>query len=240
MLRDALVLAIRAIRRNVLRSSLTILGIVIGVASVIVMVTLGAGATAQVTQNIASLGSNLLMVMPGQQGGPGQGSVTPFKVADGDAIARDIAGVVAVAPVASRNLTAIAGNNNWTTQVTGSTNALFTVRNWAFSSGRPFTDAEVRAGSAVCVVGATVRTKLFPEGDPVGSKLRLQDLSCRDHRRPDGQGAGGHGPGPGRCGRAADSRPAAPRRGQRQREPAAGVGGRRRVHGERSPSTSCG
>jgi len=179
MLRDALVLAIRAIRRNVLRSSLTILGIVIGVASVIVMVTLGAGATAQVTQNIASLGSNLLMVMPGQQGGPGQAAVTPFKVADGDAIARDIAGVVAVAPVASRNLTAIAGNNNWTTQVTGSTSALFTVRNWAFSSGRPFTEAEVRAGSAVCVVGATVRTKLFPEGDPVGAKLRLQDLSCQ-------------------------------------------------------------
>ncbi len=179
MIREALVLALRAIRRNVLRSSLTTLGIVIGVAAVIVMVTLGAGATAQVTENIASLGSNLLMIMPGQQGGPAQSTVTPFTLADADAIARDIAGVAAVAPLSSKSVTAIAGNANWTTQVTGSTNALFGVRNWSFSAGRPFTDAEVRAGSAVCVIGATLRTKLFGGSDPVGSKIRLQNLSCQ-------------------------------------------------------------
>ncbi len=179
MIREALVLALRAIRRNALRSSLTTLGIVIGVAAVIVMVTLGAGATAQVTENIASLGSNLLMIMPGQQGGPAQSTVTPFKIADADAIARDIAGVAAVAPLSSKSVTAIAGNANWTTQVTGSTSALFGVRNWSFSAGRPFTDAEVRAGSAVCVIGATLRTKLFGGSDPVGSKIRLQNLSCQ-------------------------------------------------------------
>jgi putative ABC transport system permease protein len=179
MLRDALVLALRAIRRNALRSSLTTLGIVIGVAAVIVMVTLGSGATARVTGNIASLGSNLLMIMPGQQGGPAQATVTPFKLADADAIAREIAGVAAVAPIASKSVTAIAGNSSWTTQVTGSTNALFTVRNWSFSAGRPFTEAEVRAGSAVCVIGATVRAKLFANSDPVGSKIRLQNLSCQ-------------------------------------------------------------
>ena len=179
MLGEALVLALRAIRRNVLRSSLTILGIVIGVAAVIVMVTLGSGATAQVTENIASLGSNLLMVMPGQQMGPGQSSVTPFKVADANAIAREIGGIVAVAPVASRGVTAIVGNANWSTQVTGSTNELFTVRNWSFAAGRPFTDGEVRAGSMVCVIGATVRAKLFGNQDPVGSKIRLRDLSCQ-------------------------------------------------------------
>jgi putative ABC transport system permease protein len=179
MIREALVLALRAIRRNVLRSSLTTLGIVIGVAAVIIMVTLGSGATAQVTENIASLGSNLLMIMPGQQGGPAQSTVTPFKIEDADAIAREIAGVVAVAPLSSKSVTAIAGNANWTTQVTGSTNALFAVRNWSFSAGRPFTDAEVRAGSAVCVIGATVRTKLFGGSDPVGSKIRLQNLSCQ-------------------------------------------------------------
>ena len=179
MLREALVLAIRAIRRNVLRSSLTTLGIVIGVAAVIIMVTLGSGATAQVTENIASLGSNLLTIMPGQQGGPAQSSVTPFKIADANAIEREIAGLAAVAPLSSRSLTAIAGNANWTTQVTGSTNALFQARNWSLSAGRPFTDAEIRAGSAVCVVGATVRAKLFGGNDPVGSKMRLQNLSCQ-------------------------------------------------------------
>jgi len=179
MIREALVLALRAIRRNVLRSSLTTLGIVIGVAAVIIMVTLGSGATAQVTANIASLGSNLLMIMPGQQGGPAQSAVTPFTIADATAIGRDVAGVAAVAPIASRSVTAIAGNASWTTQVTGSTSALFTVRNWSFTAGRPFSDAEMRAGSAVCVIGATVRAKLFGEADPVGSEIRLQRLSCQ-------------------------------------------------------------
>src|SRR5512135_57450 len=108
MVWNAFLLALRELRRNVMRSSLTTLGIVIGVAAVIIMVTLGSGATAQVTANIASLGSNLLMVMPGQQGGPAQASVTPFKVEDAAAIAREIAGVAAVAPVASKSLTVIA------------------------------------------------------------------------------------------------------------------------------------
>ena len=83
------------------------------------------------------------------------------------------------APLSSKSVTAIAGNTSWTTQVTGSTNALFAVRSWSFSAGRSFTDAEVRAGSAVCVIGATVRTKLFGDSDPVGSKIRLQNLSCQ-------------------------------------------------------------
>jgi putative ABC transport system permease protein len=144
MIREALVLALRAIRRNALRSALTTLGIVIGVAAVIVMVTLGSGATAQVTENIASLGSNLLMIMPGQQGGPAQSVVTPFKIADADAIAREVAGVVAVAPLASKSVTAIAGNASWTTQVTGSTNALFTVASSAPPSGRAFLAAAIR------------------------------------------------------------------------------------------------
>src|SRR6185503_19851920 len=100
MFLNALLLALREIRRNVLRSSLTILGIVIGVAAVIIMVTLGAGASAEVTQRIASLGSNLLMVMPGQQMRPGQSSVTPYRIADATAIAREVTGVAAVAPVA--------------------------------------------------------------------------------------------------------------------------------------------
>ena len=176
---NTLLLALREIRRNLLRSFLTMLGIVIGVGAVITMVTLGNGATRAVQSQIASLGSNLLMIMLGQQGGPAQSTVTPFKIADADAIAWEIAGVVAVAPISSKSVTAIAGNTSWTTQVTGSTNALFTVRSWPFTAGRPFTDAEVRAGSAVCVIGATVRTKLFGDNDPVGGKIRLQNLSCQ-------------------------------------------------------------
>jgi putative ABC transport system permease protein len=180
ILRDALVLALRAIRRNVLRSTLTILGIVIGVAAVIVMVTLGAGATRQVTQEITSLGTNVLMVMPGQRMGPGQaGGAPPFEVADAQAIARDATGVAAVAPLASRGVTAIYASQNWSTTVTGTDNELFAVRKWALASGREFSDAELRGGRAVCVVGATVKDKLFGPGDPIGAKIRLDNLSCQ-------------------------------------------------------------
>jgi putative ABC transport system permease protein len=180
ILRDALVLALRAIRRNVLRSTLTILGIVIGVAAVIVMVTLGAGATRQVTQEITSLGTNVLMVMPGQRMGPGQaGGAPPFEVADAQAIARDATGVAAVAPLASRGATAIYASQNWSTTVTGTDNELFAVRKWALASGREFSDAELRGGRAVCVVGATVKDKLFGPGDPIGAKIRLDNLSCQ-------------------------------------------------------------
>ena len=179
MIRDALVLALLAIRRNALRSSLTILGIVIGVAAVIVMVTLGSGATLQVTQEIASLGSNVLMVMPGQRMGPGQGGAAPFEIADALAIARETPSVVAVAPLSSRGVTAIYANQNWTTVVTGTTDAFFVVRTWPVASGREFTDGEIRAGQAVCVLGATVKSRLFGGEDPLGSTIRLESVSCR-------------------------------------------------------------
>jgi putative ABC transport system permease protein len=109
---NAIILALREIKRNVLRSFLTILGIVIGVSAVITMVTLGAGATAQVTQQISSLGSNLLMISPGRRMGPGSMGATPamFKMEDAEAIARDISSVKAVAPVASQSTTAVFGN----------------------------------------------------------------------------------------------------------------------------------
>jgi putative ABC transport system permease protein len=179
MIRDALLLALRAIRRNLLRSSLTILGIVIGVAAVIVMVTLGAGATSQVTQEIASLGTNVLMVMPGQRSGPGQGGAPPFDLADAQAIAREIPHVTAVAPLSSRGLTAIYAGQNWSTTVTGTDSQFFVVRKWSVASGRVFTDPEVRAGKAVCVLGATVKDKLFGGEDPLGSTIRLGNLSCQ-------------------------------------------------------------
>ncbi len=177
MIGNALLLAFRTIRRNTMRSFLTILGIVIGVAAVIIMVTLGSGATVQVTEQIASMGSNLLMVVPGQMG-PMRGAAPPFKLADGEAIRRDVGGLNAVAPAASKPVTAIFANKNWSTAVTGSTNEYFTAGNWVIARGRTFTASELRAGTAACVIGETVRKELFGGQDPLGGKVRLQNFSC--------------------------------------------------------------
>jgi len=177
---NALILALREIRRNVLRSILTILGIVIGVAAVIVMVTLGGGATAQVTQQVASLGSNLLVVSPGKRMGPGQNvGAAPFTLDDAEALRRDIPQLVAVAPMASKSMSVIYGNANWSTQITSSTNEYFTARNWKVKGGRLFTDSELRSGAAICVIGSTVRTKLFGSQNPIGANIRLQNISCQ-------------------------------------------------------------
>jgi len=146
MIWNAFLLALRELRRNILRSFLTILGIVIGVGAVIVMVTLGSGATAQVSEQIASLGSNVVMIVPGQMG-PGRGStVAPFRDDDVAAIARDIADLKAVVPVASQSVTTIFSNKNWSTSVTGTTNDYFMASNWVIERGRTFTESEMRAG----------------------------------------------------------------------------------------------
>lgn len=179
MLWNALLLAIREIRRNVMRSFLTILGIVIGVAAVIIMVTIGGGATAQVTAQIASLGSNLLIVSPGQRMGMGQrSSAAAFKMDDAEAILRDISNINAVAPSSTQGATVVYGNENWSTAISGSTNQYFTAGNWTFQDGRVFTESELRAGKAVCIIGETVRKELFGGQNPLGQKIRLAKLSC--------------------------------------------------------------
>ncbi len=182
MLWDMLLLALREIRRNVLRSSLTVLGIVIGVAAVILMVTLGGGVTAQVTADISKLGTNLLQVRPGQgRHGPGgtRAASEPFEQEDADAIGRDISGIIAVAPAASQSTQVIQGNTNWSTSVIGSTNDYLTVRNWALESGRTFNYNELRGGKSVCIIGSTIRKELFGGQDPLGALIRLRKLSCR-------------------------------------------------------------
>jgi putative ABC transport system permease protein len=181
MFRETLLLALREIRRNVLRSSLTILGIVIGVAAVITMVTIGEGATVQVSSQIRSLGSNLLSVRPGQQRrGPGgaREAAKPFESKDVEAIAREIGGIAAIAPANSRNLLAINAELNWSTTVTGTDNDYFKVRNWPLAAGRVFADSERHAGAMACVLGASVRDKLFGAQDPVGATIRLGALAC--------------------------------------------------------------
>jgi len=184
MLLNTLFIALRSIRRNLLRSFLTILGIVIGVAAVITMVTLGNGATQAVQTKIASLGSNLLMVRPGQRQGPGGaggGSVPSFKEADAEAILTQIGGVAAVAPEGRSSVTVIANGRNWATTVTGSSNAWFQTGNWTLAAGRQFTDDEQVSGAAVCVIGETVRRELYGGAvgaNGMGEQLRIKQFSC--------------------------------------------------------------
>ena len=181
MFRETLVLALRAIRRNVLRSSLTILGIVIGIAAVITLVTLGGGATLQVANQTKSLGSNLLSVRPGQQPrGPGGARQVArlFEAKDVEAIERDVSGIAALAPTASRSMLAIYGDTNWSTAVTGVDNAYLRVRDWPLARGRVFTEGELRSGAMGCILGDTVRRNLFGAQDPLDATIRLGALSC--------------------------------------------------------------
>jgi putative ABC transport system permease protein len=178
---NTLLLALREIRRNLLRSFLTILGIVIGVSAVITMVTIGNGATAAVASQISSLGSNLLMIRPGQRLGPVRDAAgaPPFKEADAQALASQIGGIRAVAPSAGAAVTAVYAARNWATFVTGTTAAYFSTNNWVLADGRIFSDAEERAGASVCLIGATVRRELFGAQDPLGVQLRVKQFSCQ-------------------------------------------------------------
>lgn len=181
MLISALLLALREIRRNLMRSFLTVLGIVIGVAAVITMVTLGNGATQMVSEQISSLGSNLLMVRPGQRLGPGRDSAgSPnFRKGDVDAIRNQVSSLQEVAPVAGSSVTLVAGNNNWSATINGTTNAYLVAGNWKLASGRAFLDDEERAGKAVCVIGETVRRELFGGRSPLGDEIRVKSFSCQ-------------------------------------------------------------
>ena len=178
MLWNTLQLALRSIRRNLMRSFLTILGIVIGVAAVITMVTLGNGATKSVSDQISSMGSNLLMVMPGQRFGPGAEAGAPFKSADIEAIRNQITSVRLAAPIVSKSATAVYQANNWSTVVTGTSNDYFQAGNWEIAAGRSFTEIEERSGKAVCVIGESVRDKLFGRQNPVGSEIRIKQFAC--------------------------------------------------------------
>lgn len=173
-------LALRSIRRHVLRSFLTVLGIVIGVAAVVTMVTLGNATTAAVQSQISALGTNILQIRPGQGFGRGGGGPRPpdFKMADLEAIAQQIGGVTAVAPQAQTSGTAIYEGANWSTTVNGTTDAYFTVQPWPLAEGRTFTPAEEQAGKSVCIIGNTIRQNLFRGGSAVGQRFRIKGVSC--------------------------------------------------------------
>ena len=180
MLGNALLLALRQIFRNPMRSILTVLGIVIGVAAVITMVTVGNGATQQVRDQIASLGSDSLMIRPGQRLGPGQSVGAPsFKESDAEALATQIAGIKAVAPSRTSTQVVVANGKNWSTSVIGTTNDYFSINNLTIQEGRNFEQSELRAGSAVCVIGQTVKKELFENHDALGKLLRVKGFSCQ-------------------------------------------------------------
>ena len=180
ILGTTILLAFRSIRRHLLRSFLTTLGIVIGVSAVVAMVTLGKATTAAVQQQISALGTNVLQIRPGQGFGRGGGGPRPadFKIEDIAAIRGQIAGVSAVAAQAQSSTTAIYEGANWTTTINGTTLDYFRVQPWPVASGRTFTRAEENAGKAVCMIGNTVRSNLFRDRDAVGTRIRVGNVSC--------------------------------------------------------------
>lgn len=182
MIWNAFILALREIRRSAMRSILTTLGIVIGVASVIAMVMLGDATTAYVSNSISKLGTNMLILRPGQdRKGPRSEDTTAkrFTHDDVQAIHREIGDIRGVAPIGSKGVQAVYGNQNYSTTIDGSDNDYFTVKDWVFASGRIFTPAELQAGKSVCIIGETVHKELFGEQDPIGASIRLGSFSCQ-------------------------------------------------------------
>lgn len=180
MLLTTFFLALREIRRHLMRSFLTVLGIVIGVASVVTMVTLGNGTTAAVQQQISSLGANILQIRPGQGFMRGGGGAQPrhFEMDDLRALRRQVSGVVSVAPIVQSSGLAVREAANWSVTIYGTTNAYLQAQSWRVIAGRTFTRPEEQAGRTVCIIGATIRQNLFREENAIGQPIRIRNLSC--------------------------------------------------------------
>ena len=173
---EALRTAARALRANKLRSFLTMLGIIVGVASVITMVAVGAGAQTQIAEQIRSLGANVLMVQPGSaaEGGVRAGSGTRHTLGESDARAiADLPGVLAAAPSVRGSVQIVRGNRNWSTTVNGTTAEMFVVREWPLAAGRHFAPGEEAAAGRVVLIGRTTARELFGETDPLGGEIRI-------------------------------------------------------------------
>ena len=180
MFLNAFLIALREIRRNLSRAFLTVLGIIIGVAAIVTMVTLGEGATLSIREQISSLGSNLLVLRPGAGfgGRPTNISSPNFTLEDAQIIAEQVPGIAAVAPVRQTSQSTIYLQKGRTTNITGSTTAFFQISKWKIADGRFFSDVDQRSGSAVCVIGNTVKKELFGDENPIGAKLRIGKTSC--------------------------------------------------------------
>ncbi len=194
MLWEAVRLAFTAIIRNKLRSFLTVLGVVIGVAAVIAMVTVGEGSSAQVKASVERLGTNVLVLRPGRarMGPPSAEPVPRFTLKDAAALA-ELSIVAQVAPQANGTYSLVAGNANSSAQVSGTTADYLKVQNWPLALGRAFEPGEEAAGASVCILGQTVRDKLFGSSDPLGESLRVRGLACEVIGVLSARGAGSFG-----------------------------------------------
>ncbi len=172
------VVALRALRRNLMRSVLTALGIIIGVSCVITMVSIGNGAKSQVEKQISQLGQNVVTVFPGSAntGGMrgGWGSMSTLTVEEAEAIEREVPGVAFVSP-GFRDRSQIIGNGlNWNTSIQGESPSFIEIRQWPLATGAMFSEQEVKTAAKVCIIGETVRKQLFPETDPIGQSIRIK------------------------------------------------------------------
>jgi putative ABC transport system permease protein len=173
-------IAFRALRRNKMRTVLTMLGIIIGVGAVIAMVALGRGAKAQVQARIAALGQNVILVFSGSinRGGvfSGFGGAGTLTVEDAQAIEKEVPGVEAVSPEVRTGGQIMAGNNNWSTSIQGEGVDYLSIRQWDLAEGTMFSEADVRSAGKVCILGKTAADKLFPDEEPVGKTIRIKNV----------------------------------------------------------------
>ena len=173
-------IALRALRRNKLRSTLTALGIIIGVGAVIAMVGIGNGAKSQVEAQIASLGQNVVLIFPGNWSSSGArsgwGGAGTMTVDDAEAIGREVAGVTAVSPEVRNRQQVLANGLNWNTQILGEGTEYLDIRDWPLDDGAMFTEQDVRGAGKVCIIGKTIANQLFPNEEPVGNSLRIRNF----------------------------------------------------------------
>ena len=172
--------ALRALRRNKLRSVLTALGIIIGVGAVIAMVGIGNGAKAQVEAQIASLGQNVILIFSGSTTSSGirtgWGGAGTLKIEDAEAIRREVPGVIGVSEEVVSTTQVAAGNQNWFTRIYGESADYFDIRQWPLADGAPFTSQDVRSANKVCVIGGTTATQIYGNENPIGQILRIKEV----------------------------------------------------------------
>ncbi len=181
MFANALLQALNEIRRNLMRSLLTMVGIVIGIASVIAMVNIGKGASASVTESVSKLGSRSMFVVPGQSRGMGGQSTTarPFEIKDVEVLKNTIYSLEAVTGLENTTLTVMYGDQNYHTGIRGVESDYLIIQDWHIDEGRAFEEREIKSGQNVCIIGQTIIKKLFDNHvDPVGKKIRLERFSC--------------------------------------------------------------